>query len=156
MAYRLATMLPAISLALALAAPAVAKPFIYTNARFGTSVTFPHDIFVDRAPPPANGDGMTFTAADGASLAVYGSNNALEQTPAQLADFNSEGMDVTYRKVGKDWVVLSGHDGHSIFYQRLEFGRGGVIHAFLLKYPATAKTKYDPLIGRIADSLNGP
>ena len=156
MAYRLATMLPAISLSLALAAPAVAKPFIYTNARFGTSVTFPRDIFVDRLPPPANSDGMTFTAADRASLAVYGSYNALEQTPAQLADFSSEGMNVTYRKVGKDWVVLSGHDGNSIFYQRLEFGRSGVIHAFLLKYPATAKAKYDPLIGRIADSLNGP
>ncbi|KQU70010.1 hypothetical protein ASC75_07700 [Aminobacter sp. DSM 101952] len=156
MAYRLATALSAILLALSLAAPAMAEPFIYTNARFGTSVTFPLEVFTSRAGEPANGDGMTFLAPDGASLAVYGSNNALDQTPEQLADFSSEGATITYRKVGKDWVVLSGHDGPDIFYHRLKFGRDGVIHAFLLKYPATTRSKYDPLVGAIADSLVGP
>jgi len=156
MAYRLAAALSAILLAISSAPPAMAKPFIYTNARFGTSVTFPLDVFTDRAGEPANGDGMTFVAPDSASLAVYGSNNALDQTPEQLADFSSEGMEVTYRKVGKDWVALSGHDGTDIFYHRLEFGRDGVIHAFMLKYPAAAKSKYDPLVRAIADSLVGP
>ncbi|MDH4989205.1 hypothetical protein QEZ47_27610 [Aminobacter anthyllidis] len=156
MAYRLAKTLSAITLAMVIALPALAKPFIYTNARFGTSVTFPLEIFPDRAEPPENGDGITFLAADGASLAIYGSNNALEQTPKQLADMSSEGLEVTYRKLGKDWVVLSGNDGTDIFYHRLEFGRAGVIHAFLLKYPASAKARYDPLVSAIAESLNGP
>ncbi|GAA4115166.1 hypothetical protein ACFFTN_19050 [Aminobacter aganoensis] len=156
MAYRLATALSAILLAFPLASSAMAEPFIYTNARFGTSVTFPLEVFTSRAGEPANGDGMTFLAPDGASLAVYGSNNALDQTPEQLADFSSEGVTITYRKVGKDWVVLSGHDGPDIFYHRLEFGRDGVIHAFLLKYPATTRSKYDPLVRAIADSLVGP
>ncbi|WAX92978.1 hypothetical protein N7E70_014810 [Aminobacter sp. NyZ550] len=156
MAYRFARTFSAMVLAMVLAAPALAKPFIYTNARFGTSVTFPHEIFVSKAEPPENGDGMTFLAADGASLAIYGSNNALEQMPRQLADMSSEGVEVTYRKLGKDWIVLSGHDGNDIFYHRLEFGRGGVIHAFLLKYPVSSKAKYDPLVSAIAESLNGP
>ncbi len=156
MAYRFVPTFSAMTLAMVLAAPALGKPFIYTNARFGTSVTFPHEIFVSQAEPPENGDGRTFLAADGASLAIYGSNNALEQTPMQLADMSSEGLKVTYRKLGKDWVVISGNDGTDIFYHRLEFGRAGVIHAFLLKYPASAKAKYDPLVSAIAESLNGP
>lgn len=156
MAYRLAAALYAIFLAFTLASPAIAEPFTYTNARFGTSVTFPLEVFTGRAEEPANGDGMTFLASDGASLAVYGSNNALDQTPQQLADFSSEGVKVTYRKLGKDWVVLSGNDGPDIFYHRLEFGGDGVIHAFLLKYPAAARSKYDPLVRSIADSLDGP
>ena len=156
MAYRFAWTFSAMILATAIAAPALAKPFTYTNARFGTSVTFPDEVFTSHAEEPANGDGLLWLSPDGASLAVYGSNNALEQSPEQLADFTSEGLDVTYRKVGKNWVVLSGHDGPNIFYHRLEFGGDGVIHAFLLKYPASAKAKYDPLIGGIAESLNGP
>ncbi|WP_269929591.1 hypothetical protein [Aminobacter sp. HY435] len=156
MAYRPSMFLPAAVLLLAIAAPAAAKPFIYTNARFGTSVTFPAEVFTGKADEPANGDGLTWLAPDGASLAAYGSYNALEQTPEQLADFSSEGLDVSFRKVGKNWVVLSGRDGANIFYQRFEYGRNGVIHAFLLKYPATAKAKYDPLVRSIAESLNGP
>lgn len=156
MSYRLAPALSAILLALPLAPPAMAEPFIYTNARFGTSVTFPLEVFTSRAEEPANSDGMTFLAPDGASLAVYDSNNALDQTPEQLADFVSEGMEVTYRKVAKDWVALSGNDGPDIFYHRLEFGRDGVIHAFILKYPAADRSKYDPLVRAIAESLVGP
>lgn len=156
MACCLKTSLSAASLLCALTLSASAQPFTYTNARFGTSATFPDEVFTRQAEPPANGDGMTFLAPDGASLAVYGSNNTLEQTPVQLADFASEGLSVTYRKVGKDWVVLSGRDGGEVFYQRFEFGKDDVIHAFLLKYPATAKAKYDPLVGAIAHSLEGP
>lgn len=156
MANRLCRYLPAAVLMVAIAAPAFAKPFIYTNSRFGTSVTFPAEVFTTRTEEPTNGDGLLWLAPDGASLAVYGSHNALEQTPEQLADFSSEGMDVSYRKVGKDWAVLSGNDGKNIFYQRFEFGRNDVIHAFLLKYPTAAKAKYDPLVRAIAESLNGP
>ena len=146
----------ATALLVAAVLPAAAKPFVYTNARFGTSVTFPAEVFTSHADAPENGDGLLWTAPDGASLAIYGSNNALEQTPAQMADFVSEGLDVTYRKVGRDWLVVSGRDGGDIFYQRIEFGLDGVLHAFLLKYPATAKAKYDPLVRGIAESLNGP
>lgn len=153
---KVATTLSACALALAISKPVSAKPFTYTNARFGTSVTFPDEIFTSHAEEPANGDGLLWLAPDGGSLAVYGSINALEQTPEQLADFSSKGVDVSYRKVGRDWVVLSGHEGPNIFYHRLEFGSDGVIHAFLLKYPASAKAKYDPLVSAIAESLNGP
>lgn len=101
MACCLKTSLSAVSLLFTLTLSASAQPFTYTNARFGTSVTFPDEVFSQQSQPPANGDGMTFLVPDGASLAIYGSNNALEQTPDQLADFVSEAHSVTYRKVGR-------------------------------------------------------
>ena len=84
----LGTSLSAALVACALASPAIAKPFTYTNARFGTSVTFPDDVFTGQAEPPENGDGMTFLAEDGASLAVYGSNNALCSRAATATRFS--------------------------------------------------------------------
>lgn len=139
---------------------AAAKDFTYINDRFGTTATFPTDVFNEQMPPPENGDGSTWLTADGASIAIYGSNNALEQTPdSLLADARARreaGYQLTYGKAGKDWVVLSGFEGGLVFYHRLEFGADDVIHALLIKYPPTAKAKYDPLVGPIAATLSGP
>lgn len=139
---------------------AAAKDFTYVNDRFGTTATFPVDVFSEQMPPPENGDGSTWLSADGASIAIYGSNNALEQTPdSMLADAKARkeaGYELTYGKAGKDWVVLSGFEAGVVFYQRLEFGADDVIHGLLVKYPPALKTKYDPLVGPIAASLSGP
>lgn len=147
-------------IAAALASPALADPHTYVNARFGTSITFPDEIFSQPQPEPANGDGMTWRSADGASLAVYGSYNVLNLTPGALADqastSDSPDFQVTYRQVKGDWAVISGHAGDMIFYQRLELGADDVIHGMLLKYPTTQRTAYDRLAGSIAATLNGP
>lgn len=63
---------------------ALAKPFTYINARFGTVCTFPDQIFTKRMPEPENGDGLEWHSADGASVACYGSYNALDDTPESL------------------------------------------------------------------------
>ena len=36
---------------------AIAKPFTYVNARFGTSCTFPDEVFSITEAEPENGDG---------------------------------------------------------------------------------------------------
>ena len=153
--------LAAAGLASALAmfsAPAAADMLTYTNSRFGTSVRFPAELFSERMEPPQNGDGMTWTAPDGGSLAVYAFNNALDVTPEGLAD-ESAGRDdvkITYRRIGKNWAVLSGFEDGLIFYQRFEFGKEGVIHSMLLKYPESERGTYDAVTGPMADSLDGP
>jgi len=149
------------ALAVVLAAsPVLAESYTYVNARFGTAITFPDEIFSQAERPPDNGDGMTWTSRDGASLSVYGSYNVLELTPAELADQASESdaadFRVTYRQVKSDWVVVSGIEGDMIFYQRLELGADDVIHGMLLKYPAARRAAYDRLAGTIAASLKGP
>lgn len=154
----------AIVVASALASSALAAAYTYVNDRFGTSVTFPMEIFSFALPAPDNGDGQAWESVDGARLTVFASYNVLEQTPQSLVDTAGEGkgpdFDLTYGKAGSNWAVLSGTEGGMVFYQRYEFGarRDGIdtIHAVLLRYPRELKSKYDPLAGPIAASLDGP
>ena len=151
-----ATILPAALLVVI--APATAKPFTYVNARFSTVCTFPDQIFTERMPEPENGDGLEWRSADGASVACYGSYNALDDTPKSLVEnekSNPEpGEKITYSKAGKNWAVLSGTKGDKIFYRRSVFGKEDVIHSVFIEYPAALKAKYDPLVGAIAASLH--
>lgn len=143
-----------------LVGPAEADDVTYSNDRFGTSVTFPAELFDQRMEPPVNGDGMTWTSRDGASIAVWGTNNALDLTPQSLAELetarDTPRYDVTYHRVGSDWLVLSGYDEGLIFYERFVFGSNDVIHGVLVKYPASLRSTFDPLVGSIASSLKAP
>ena len=141
-------------------AAAIAAPLTYTNARFGTTVTFPDEVFTEQMPEPENGDGATWLAEDGGSVAVWGMNNALEQTPKGLIDEararSDVGYQVTYSTSGTNWAVLSGFEDGWIFYERFEFGAEDVIHGLLIKYQPSTRAIYDPLVGPIAASLGGP
>jgi hypothetical protein len=151
------TRLSVLTLAIVAAAPATADSLTYRNSRFGTTITFPAELFEQRMEPPANGDGMTWMSANGGSLAVYGANNALALDPDGLANqVAASGVEITYRRVGSNWVVLSGYEDGLIFYQRFEFGADEVIHGMLLRYPEAQRGVYDALIGDIAGSLGGP
>lgn len=135
-----------------------ADSLTYANSRFGVALTFPADWFETRAQLPENGDGVLFTSADGASLAIWGSNNALDATPASMAiearARKEPGYQITYERSGRDWLVLSGHEDGLIFYERIEFGSDGVLRGFLLKYPPDTRQKYEPGIAALANSLS--
>ncbi|RRI03916.1 hypothetical protein EH240_09450 [Mesorhizobium tamadayense] len=141
-------------------ATAVAKPSTYVNARFGTSCTFPDEIFSDRLPEPENGDGQQWLSADGASLACSGIYNIDNDTPKSFVAGEKAntgpGYEITYSKTGKNWAVLSGVKGDRVFYERRLFGKDGVIRSVWIEYPSSRKAKYDPLTGAIAASLRGP
>ncbi|OBQ87548.1 hypothetical protein [Mesorhizobium sp. WSM3873] len=139
---------------------AIAKPFTDVNARFGTSCTFPDEIFSDRLPEPENGDGQQWSAPDGASLTCSGIYNIDNDTPKGfVADEKANtgpGYKITYSKSGKNWAVVSGIKGDKVFYERRLFGKDGVIRTVWIEYPSSLKAKYDPLTGAIAASLRGP
>lgn len=146
---------------LVFASTAFADTLTYKNSRFGTRISFPAEIFDRIDPPPTNGDGRTFRSTDGAILAVFGHFNALDMTPKTLieqarAGASSQDREITYAASGADWVVLSGHEGSMIFYERHEFGADNVIHVMDLSYPESLRAKYDDLAGSIARSLEGP
>ena len=155
----LSSLAAATSLATIVTTTAIAKPFTYVNARFGTVCTFPDEIFTDRQPEPENGDGQVWLSADGASLTCSGILNVDDDTPkgfvaAEKAS-KEPGYTVTYAKAGKDWAVLSGTKDGKIFYERRLFGKDGVIRTVWIEYPPALKAKYDPLVGTIAGSLRG-
>lgn len=137
--------------------PAFAGNKTYVNTRFGTTATYPDDVFTKAEPAPENGDGITLLSEDGASLRIWGQNNALDFTPGSLADFVSDDLrEVTYRKVGAKWMVISGFVGTDIVYHRAEFGNQGTIHSFELRYPSSLSKHFNRLAETISDSLIGP
>jgi hypothetical protein len=146
--------------ALLMALPSVAAAqdswTTYRNTRFGTSIEYPSRFHAGR--PPDNNDGQSFTASDGAQLAVWGSLNALEHDVAGLEAFlredPKEGETITYRAAGKNWLVLSGTRKDRVFYARHLFShKGAVVNAFEISYPAALAASYNPIVARIAKSL---
>ncbi|WP_262032457.1 hypothetical protein [Microvirga sp. Mcv34] len=130
----------------------------YRNARFGTSLDVP-GIFTSAEPAPANGDGRTFRTADGAELRVFGSYSATtvaEDFAAYrtwlLERLRDEGVTVTYKAQGKNWLVASGTRGRDIVYAKAVEGCGAT-HEIRVRYPIARRQFYDPLMGPLARSL---
>lgn len=131
----------------------------YSNPRFGVSIDVPPG-FVNDVPEPANGDGLTFHAADGqAELFVWGNNlaNADFKTDAasRLQAEKDDGWTVSYRKIsGNAWSVYSGSKGEHIMYQRsISSCRGTQALHFRIEYPKAQQADYDPIVARLGKSL---
>jgi hypothetical protein len=130
----------------------------YRNARFGVSVDVP-DIFKGTDPPPVNGDGRIFRSADGAELRVFGSHSATTVTEDfaayktwMLNRLQKDGVNITYKMQGREWLVASGTKGREIVYVKVIEGCDAT-HEIRITYPIASKQTYDPLIGRLARSL---
>jgi hypothetical protein len=147
-------------LALPQTAQAQDKWTTYFNARFGTTIDYPDRFRPGR--PPDNNDGLSFIAADGATLSVWGSLNIEERDiaglEASLRENPQAGEQITYRASGANWLVLSGTRGDRIFYQRhLLSHRNEIINAFEISYPAALRAHYDSIVTRLARTLRpGP
>jgi len=133
-------------------APAAAKSYAhYVNARYGFSVQYPRSFRAE--PPPVNGDGQAFDDGQGFKMIASASNNIDDTNLAAAMQKQMEGFgEVTYKARGKNWFVLSGYNGSKILYEKTYIGKGS-IHGLYLEYPATAKTKYDDIVTRIARSF---
>lgn len=136
--------------------PALAQGWrSYANARFGTTIDYPDRFRPGR--PPANGDGLSFTAPDGASFSVWGSHNSLEHDLAGLESFVREGRTgerITYEQRGPNWFVLSGEAGDAIFYERHLISHGGrIVNGFAIRYPARERAAYDGIVARMSRSF---
>jgi len=128
----------------------------YRNPRFGTTIEYPPRFRPGR--PPDNNDGLSFTAADGATLSVWGSLNIMEHDIAGLEKFLRESLDagerITYRAAGRNWLVLSGTRGERVFYRRHALShRNEIANGFEISYPGSLATRYDPIVARISKSL---
>lgn len=127
----------------------------YGNARFGTLIDYPSDVFSQRDPASANNDGRRFHSDDGrAQLSVYASYNVEADTPQRYVTKYPDDK-VSFRRVTKDFFAVSGRRGDDIFYRRCNFvGRDdGTIHCFEISYPAADKAAFDPIVERMGKSL---
>jgi hypothetical protein len=109
-------------------------------------------------PPPDADDGRRFKSADGAEFAVSASYAAMDYTLATYRDFIvknlAPGSAIAYETRGKNWFVVSGTRGDSIFYEKhLLSHRGEMNEDLVISYPAALKATYDPIAARMAKSL---
>jgi hypothetical protein len=128
----------------------------YSNDRYGTFSEVPPGFVMQ--PPPANDDGRTFKAADGAVLRVFAHANAFDDTPASYARrrLGYGGIvKVTLRKATATWAVISGTQGSLIVYEKYLF-KDNFIHHMTIEYPASHRSIYDPIVARLAASLKAP
>ncbi len=147
---------------LALTVPALAAEWVrYTNPRFGATADVPTEGFIAN-PPPDNGDGQSWTSEDGKGLiTVYGSFAAIVETFEAYRDWSIKiekdgGLDITYDAGGRGWFAYSGIQGDDIVYNkviRAENCSVLVANHVYLKYPASQKGRYDPIVRRMAKSL---
>jgi hypothetical protein len=144
--------------ALSVVVPAAAAGnwLTYHNDRYGTTIDYP-DIFVAQPPPDSN-DGRAFKSADGADFSVSALYNALDFTVAKYRDFIVKNIDpgstVTYQASGGNWFVISGTKGADIFYERHLLSHGAqMTEDFVISYPASLKSTYDPIVARMAKSF---
>ena len=134
----------------------------YVNDRFGTSLSYPADVFVMQ-PPPENDDGRTLVAADGAKVLVFGGYNVDSETLAskRASLTGDDYRRVTYNATGKNWFVVSGHRAiggvESIFYEKyIVSAASETVHSLIVTYPAKSTARYDPIVNRLAASFAGP
>lgn len=135
----------------------------YRHPVFGYEIDIPYSIF----PPVGDDrDRLVFERPDGQSrLTVYSEDNldrlALQQIAEDLetSPFITE---VTYRKAGASWVVLSGHftptgAAEQIFYFKLMMSADRQRYAvFAINYPRSEKARFNTIVERLEASFRPP
>lgn len=135
----------------ATAAPAPAYRS-YANARYAYSICYPS--FMASHPEAPNGDGRTFTGADGAELAVFGRNNPDGATLADTvrddaADLAGSHGRITYRVQKANWAVFSGANGGKLFYSKT-LQRKDQFVIFELTYPHAGADRYKSVVENLS------
>ena len=141
----------------ACACPASAQSWRpYHNDRFGTVGASPAGWIAQR--PPDNGDGQIFSSPDGRATLTISAGYNEPATPAglaRLAGYEDAGT-VTYRKAGKDWIVVSGQKNGQIFYRRYVLSCANSIwNSVSVDYPAAEKSAYDAIVAHAGAALRG-
>lgn len=124
---------------------------VYTNARFGYSLTYPGSVFTAE-PESENGDGRKFFSRDRqAKIAVFGAYNVENYSMERYRDTIIKEFagyeQVTYSPRGKTWFVLSGFHNGSVYYQKVIFSCGNeIINVLAVNWPIGNREQYDPII----------
>jgi hypothetical protein len=138
----------------------------YSDADFGYSVALPDDGFDVEAD--AERSGLTLYERGGrGQIDVFTFRNDKEFSLEQIRDElgNAERIkQITYSRSGASWFVISGYyrrlDDEAtdlIFYAKFMFSADRrTASAFEASYPAGDKTRYDPIIEKMEDSLTRP
>jgi hypothetical protein len=130
----------------------------YTNDRLGFSLVIPSRVLAMEKQSEA-GDGLVFVSKDGETRLLVGAlKNADARTARSYQDYIARqsyaNYDITYRRGGDSWFVLSGEGNGKTFYEKVMFSCSGrLISSFAMIYPAEQRRTFDPIVEKIEDSF---
>ena len=125
----------------------------YSHPESGLSVDIPTAIFERDAGPAEGGPGRKFVTADGrANLTVQALPNVRGDSPAAFLAAKGPPPGIVYRRVTKNFFVVSSFRDDKIWYNRCNFA-GPAAHCVLINYPAAEKARWDGIVTRLSRSL---
>ena len=132
----------------------------YCNARFRYCIDYP--VFLKAQPESENGDGRIFTGKAGEKvLTVFGRlNQDSDGNPISLQnqyekdrrDLHSSGINISYKKLGKNFYVLSGQKANTVVYRKTIIKDEAFCFAYL-EYDIAQNTLFDSILPRISQSF---
>ena len=126
----------------------------YRIPESGTSVDIPVSIFTEMAGKP-DGYGQQFRTSDGrADLTVQAVSNRQGLSPAEFLARKNPPPEIIYKRIARNFFVVSSIKRGTIWYDRCNFSRG-YVHCVLVNYPVAEKRQWDRIVTRISHSLNG-
>ncbi|MCK1357665.1 hypothetical protein [Bradyrhizobium sp. 199] len=135
----------------------VARADSWTSYRIpeaGTSVDLPASVFTEMAGKP-DGYGQQFRTSDGrADLTVQAVANQQGLSPAEFLARKNPPSGIIYKRITRNFFVVSSIKRGKIWYDRCNFSRG-YVHCVLINYPAAEKRQWDRLVTRVSNSLRG-
>lgn len=135
----------------------------YYNDTYNFSIDYPLEILEPQGES-ASGDGQIYKSEDEkATLWVYRdfrdnvSDKPYTIETAYKEDIHKDNPDhpdreITYKKLGANFFVISGFDGNKIFYQK-SIMKSGQLYTFLIEYKKKDKEQYKSITERIARSF---
>ncbi|PDT88476.1 hypothetical protein CO669_20900 [Bradyrhizobium sp. Y36] len=145
----------AVGLAL-LATLSAARAESWTTYRIpetGTSVDIPTSLFTETAGKP-DGLGQQFRTSDGrADFTVQAVSNSQGLSPAEFLARKNPPSGIVYKRIARNFFVVSSIRRDKIWYDRCNFSRG-YVHCVLINYPAAEKRQWDRVVTRVSHSLS--
>jgi hypothetical protein len=128
----------------------------YRNARYGFTLSYPHDQFQPQEPIVE--EGRIWVSHDGNARILAGAlPNADGMSLKDYREFvlkeSYAGAEIDYAPVRETWFVLSGTRAGTMFYERVTFTCGGrLINSWAMLYPAAERGRYDRVVEQVARS----
>lgn len=136
----------------------------YCNSRYGYCIDYPAGILFPQGEAPS-GDGQVFKSKDAENeLLVYRDlrDNITMDEPYSIQtayEEDSRGNDlekpkkvIVYKKLGKNFFIVSGYNSGKIFYQKTILREEGLVTSYL-EYRESDSSLYNKISERIFSSL---
>jgi hypothetical protein len=125
----------------------------YAIPKTGAAVEIPISVFSQDAGLPQSGLGRRFYTDDHrADLTVQSIPNLANDTPATFLEKQRPPSDIVYKRVTRNFFVVSSFRNGRIWYDRCNRS-GDYMNCILINYPAAEKRQWDEVVTRISHTL---